>query len=643
MKLLIMIVALGIASAASFAGEVQKIDFETKKGKSLLVIHHDGSGKFRFFQSEKQKNVILEAENIALPARLTKIIDGSKSDGPVLQVTPYSSGSAGKSISKFVLQLRERADVTSSDLPGRFVLELGRMKLGSDKVGRSSRQTWTEDSITNVNGAAEKGDDVAKKLVEVLNAVPEKKEYFGSKVSFEGTAVEVHDIFRLVGEASGLNIVTDSDVKYSSNYSLKDVPWDQLLDIVVQQAQLRAAVSGNVVRIISLDRYTKEQLAKVRETELTSDMEPVVMSVIPLSFATAEEMKKMIETLLVKRDKAADPAAAAPTPTPAPAASASAKDSASGAGAATGESDQKTTKKVDQDFVRGQIQVDSRSNSLIVTNTKETIDRIRRLVKELDVPLPQVLIDSKIVIADENYAKKIGFGWGGRAASGGSGRAGLGGGFNTGQRILGDGAGSDSQFIVSPGTAGAFGFRVGAGRHGNLDAQLSLSETNGLSKTVASPRVIVNNKKTATISDGSTLYFQSSAGANAAGNFEKVTADLRLTVTPQVTSDNSVLLNVDIEKGSALPAVPGSPPGVANKKISTEVLVDNSSTLVLGGVYQFGATKSVDGIPMLMDLPFIGQLFRNNIENKTKTELMVFITPQIIEPNQSLGGRTNEM
>ncbi|RYZ96732.1 MAG: hypothetical protein EOP11_23035, partial [Proteobacteria bacterium] len=260
------------------AGEVTKVELTPAKERAIFVLSYQGAdAKFRMFQSEKQGSVVVEAENLELPARLSRAIDGGKSDGPVIQVTPYNSGDGKRSISKFVLQLRGKAEVTSSELPGKFMLEV-RAKRGAANASAKLpaqvkqaeakspiRPSWSEtDSVTSRDGASDKSEETARRLVETLNAAPEEKNYTGSPVTFEASNADVHDVFRLVGEASGLNIVTDSEVKGASNYTLRDIPWDQLLDIVVQQNQLKAKVSGNVVRISTLAKFTQEQEDKMK-------------------------------------------------------------------------------------------------------------------------------------------------------------------------------------------------------------------------------------------------------------------------------------------------------------------------------------------------------------------------------------------
>jgi type IV pilus assembly protein PilQ len=286
-----------------------------------------------------------------------------------------------------------------------------------------------------------------------------------------------------------------------------------------------------------------------------------------------------------------------------------------------------------QDFKRGQIETDERSNSIIVTNTRETIERIRRLVKELDVALPQVLIDSKIVIANEDFSRNVGVNWGGQMQ--GTGQSGAG--FVSNAAAIPNLAGFS---VVGPqsanGLAGAFSFGTSATK--NLNLTLQLAEINKWSKTLSSPRVIVNNKKTATVNDGENRVILTQGGVGQAGDVRNIEANLKLTVTPQVTSSGSVLLDVKVDKTAFLSA---SNDNKTTKSLETNVLVDSGSTLVLGGVYQYSKSLEDNGVPLLKDLPFVGQLFRTNSNAESKSELMIFISPQILDPNTpDLGAET---
>ncbi len=617
--------ALAMASTAfgaatSSAGRVTKLELRPGKESATLLLTHSGEAKFRLFKSEKRGSVILEGENLFLPAALTKLTDASASGGPVLQMTPYNSSHSGKSMAKLVIQLRGEADVTGSEGPGRFSIKITRKK---DSLAQTMKglklSAKAEDEVTARQAAAEKSEDIATRLIEVLNAPQEEKRYFGSRVTFEAKDADIPDIFRLVGESSDLNIIWDNDVEGSkTSLAVKDLPWDQLLDIVIQQRNFKAIVMGNVVRIMTINTFNTQAKAKKEEITLSDELEPVVMAVVPLSFAQAETMKKMIDELLQSKTTSGTTATGA-------AASANVTPSSATEAALT------------QDFKRGVIEVDTRTNSLVLTNTKDAIERIRRLVRELDVAVPQILIDSKIIIATENFTRALGIRFQGKllSESGASGAAvavGSGAESNVGG---GSGASDQTSTLAVAGSlgGGTIGIGLGSTSTQNISAALQLSELNSTSRTIASPRVIVNNNKRAEISDGVTI---SSRSVNSQGVVDNnVKAELKLSLTPQVTSRGSVQLkDLTIEKG--VPVSFGSGDiQVDTKKLTTEVLVDSGSTLVLGGVFQVAAEELENGMPFLKDLPFIGWMFRTKRSSNGKSELMVFITPQILDPESS--------
>ncbi|MCO5142653.1 MAG: type IV pilus secretin PilQ [Oligoflexia bacterium] len=635
----------GLAANKKEAAAIKNINLISANKSSYLKIGYSGSGSFRIIHDPKTMSALIEVEGVRIPANLTKQIFSTDDKGPVVQVTPYSSERGGKVITKIVVQFSKLAEIKKTERPGELTVAFNNSsesvntkiaqsvpssKAKPREVNESGvKLNWLGgDKITTIQSATDKSEEVAKRLVEILNSPPEEKRYFGSKIDFEAYNARVHDIFRLVGDASGLNIITDSEVNASSSFSLKGVPWDQLLDIVIQQHQLKAGVTGNVVRIMFLDKYNKEQLEKLKGAELGDALEPILMAVVPLSFAKAEKMKAMIEALMVTYEDVNQQSTESANQA-VNLANAQAQIAANAKNATISANGDVPFKKIFQDIKRGKIEIEERTNSLVITNTKETIERIKKLIAELDVAVPQVLIDAKIVVASENFGKTLGVQWGGRATSSGSGRAGGIMGFNTNSIELGD---ENSTFSVSPGSNSfAGGFSIGAGRHGNLSAQLQLAEINDVSKTIASPRVIVENNRKASVTDGQKLFVP--VATTEQTSLQQVDANLSLDVTPQVTSSGAVKMEVSLSKSSPAGGAASGTVAVDEQSIATEVLIDSGSTLVLGGVYQYVVTKGSNGIPLLKDLPFIGQLFRTDSEGSNKKELMVFITPQIIDPN----------
>lgn len=583
-------------------GKVAKLDLRPGKARSTLLVTYSGAGKFRMFQSEQQGSVIIEAENLSLPPALTRLVDVSGGGGPVLRMTPYNSQHSGRPMVKLVLQLRSKAEVITTDMPGKFLVEIAGRGTGLPSPVTAASDTGS-DELKARQSASKKSEEVAKRLIDVLSSPHEEKKYFGSKVTFEGKDVDVPDIFRLVGESSDLNIIWDSDVDgQKTNIDVRDLPWDQLLDIVIQQKNFRAAVMGNVVRIMSVDTFNRQAEAKKRELSLSEELEPVVMSVIPMGFTQATDMKKVVEDLMQDKGVAVPGSAA-----------------------------------LGQDFKRGRIQVDERTNSMIVTNTKETVERIRRLVKELDIAVPQVLIDAKVVIARDTFTRNVGMSWKYKAVGTG-GASGALGAFNGQAVALSGSPPTPDAFSISSASEpidGSLGFGFGTTGTAQLQAQLKLAELSGQAKTVASPRVVVNNNQKADITDGQTVTIANTVGQGGTSTFKDITANLSLSVKPQVTSHGSIQLKELTVTKDSVSAVSGANPTVDNKRLATDVLVDSGSTLVLGGVYQLDQSSNIDGIPVLKDLPFIGALFRSSRERKDKSELMVFITPQILDPESA--------
>lgn len=615
-----------VASAASNKeGKISKINLLPSKDSAVLILNYQGSGAFNVVHAGTKPTIVVEVSNLEIPANLTRSINVASSGGPVIEAIPYSANGKNKHAAKIVLQLKEDVLINKTEGDGRFILEMKRKNASLNTAETNidlptkpilnsknsyKKGAWVEsDEVKNHTAAPEKSEELAKKLVEVLNSPPENKRYFGSNVTVESSDMSVLDVFRLVGEASGLNIVTDSDVNAKLNFSLKDVPWDQLLDIAMQQADLKASVTGSVVRVYSATKFNKEQEAKRKEIAAASDLEPTIMAVIPISFAKAGDAKTMLDELLTQDSESYKRRTEFINTLPTEA--------------------RAGMERIDQALVRGKIRVDDRTNSLIVTNTKPTIERIKKLIAELDIPIPQVLIDSKIIIASEKFSKSVGMKWGTKVVTGGQGLAGVVGSYNNGQVTLSN-SNAAAYSVTGTDKSAQFGFQLGAGPRANINAAIDLSEINGTAKTIASPRVIVNNRTAASISDGQSVQLITPGTNNGPATSQLISAKLQLDVTPQVTNAGSVLLTVNLTKDQ--PEGSGSGLTINTKSIKSEVLVDSGSTLVLGGVYQLVKTNDSNGIPLLKDLPFLGQLFRTDSEGLTKSELMVFITPQILYP-----------
>ena len=627
--LLACVIALSYANnVAASSAAMKEIRFSSlKEGVAQLDFVHTGKVSFKIKEVPNFDQVIVLAAGVALPPKLTKVIDGSMSQTPVVQITPYN---AGREVTeaKIIIQLKEKVKLQTKENKGVFSINFTPLFAQRDKYKSSgaSKLAFAEDKVSLKAAATSKYEEsvaTAQELIKTLDTPEEERVYKGAKISFDSAEARVYDIFKLVGEASGLNIVaaTQDILNATISLSLKDVYWDQLIDIVLQQHRLKASAVGNVIHVMTMAEYVKAQEEKRKALIASDELEPTIMAIIPVSFAKASDLKSMIDKLLRKEDLTANKEAEQ-------------KETSTVSEVINGKTITKVINGSDKEktlqaaFIRGVIETDEASNSLIVTNTKDAIERIRSLVKELDIALPQVLIDAKIVIAKEEWSKTLGVNWAGRATTSGAGRAGVGLSFNGGQIVTSNTNTSGPAFsIASKEGTFASGFQIGSGQNGNLGLQISLGEVSGQNKVVASPRIIVNNKKTATVNDGVKLTILTS-GVNAAGSLVQLDAGLKLDVTPQITNAGSVLLDLDIQKN--LPVA--NTQNVEEKGLKTQVLVESGGTMVLGGIYSYENTEGERGIPVLKDLPFIGQLFRTNTTSWGKSELMVFVTPKILEP-----------
>lgn len=578
-------------------------------------------------EMENGKMHVLEFTGGSFPAALTRKVDTGSVPGPLLQIVPYNTSGKVPG-AKVILQFREPVKIQRKDLNGemRFVILSQKEKAPAKRIkpwqNRTARRRAMQkkDSIKSRSAQIVREENestrVAQELIETLNSPKNQRVYKGTKVSIEASGVSVHDVFRLVGAASNLNLITTSDVGGNVDLSLKDVPWDQVLDIVLGMQRLKATAIGNVIRITTIENYTAEQDAELELKLAEQKAEPVVMAVVPINYAKADEIKASIQNLLVGATGNADTAAQDEQ-----AATAALTGQAQGTGGAVSREDSL------QVFARGRIEVDERTNSLLVTHTEKQVERIRALVKELDVPTPQVLIEAKILNATENFARTLGISWGGIFRNDTEGQSGAGGfGFNGFTDAEGD-----NFSITAPNPGGALSFRLGGGTTDFLTLALSVSETEGLSKTMASPRLIVNNKQSANIADGTKIAVQTQDNDGGAADVttEFIDATLSLDVTPQVTNSGFVLMDVNLTQDTPVGA--GALRDIDTQSINTQVLVESGSTLVLGGVYTYNQNESTEGVPILKDLPFLGQLFRSDGDSLNRSELLMFISPRVIE------------
>jgi type IV pilus assembly protein PilQ len=423
---------------------------------------------------------------------------------------------------------------------------------------------------------------------------PAGQRYTGEPISVNLKDVDLKDFFRLIHEISGLNIVLDPNVKGSLTLVLDDVPWDQALDIVLQNNGLDRRLEGNVLRIATRDTFTNEAEARRKQAEAQALAVDKVQVTHFLSYAHAQDVMPIIKKFLSQR---------------------------------------------------GDVMADPRTNALIITDIPSTLPDIQRLLGQLDRKTQEVEIEARVVSATRNFARDIGvqlgFGWGnGPSAVGGAGAAGnsplLIGGipnpayFTTGTGTAGLGIPLFSNLPANGPTSGiSFSNATSAYR---IDAILTMAENRGLLKILSRPRIVTQNNIGATVKQGVKLPVVTSAQLGGPPTTTYVDAELRLQVTPQITVENTIFLNVDVENTTPdfSRTVAGNPT-LLTQQATTQVLVTDGGTVVIGGVIQTQNSVSVFQVPLLGDIPILGNLFKHRSVSTTTQELIFFITPKIVQ------------
>ncbi len=444
--------------------------------------------------------------------------------------------------------------------------------------------------------------------------------YSGEKLSLNFQNVEVRAVLQVIADFTGLNIITSDTVGGNLTLRLKDVPWDQALDIILQAKGLSKRKNGNVVLIAPTDELAAKEKLALEAQAAVSDLEPVRTESFALSYAKAEDLQKLLSN-----------------------------------------KDQKILSK------RGSATVDERTNTLFVQDSGGRLEEARRLIQQLDVPVRQVLIEARIVIADDKWGRQLGVRFGTQSA------------FNTsnynvgvsgslidtvtplGNNPVSRGSSSLTYQGTAPNIAGFAGGTVASGTipigaqpdqlnvnlpvigpagqlalsilnlgSGNLvNVELSALEADDRGKVVSSPRVITADKKKAVISQGTEIPYLTAAASGATTVAFKP-AVLELSVTPRITPDDRIIMDLEVKKDSVGQIFSGIP-SVDTKQVNTQVLVDNGDTIVLGGIFEQTTRTTVNKVPFLGDIPFVGYLFKNTVKQDDKTELLIFVTPKIVK------------
>ena len=548
--------------------QITNVDFARgKNGEGRIMVDlSDAAAGINIKQ--KGKTIVVDFINTNVPDNLQRRLNVINFNTPVLYVDTMKQGNN----SRMVIEPKGNWEQSAYQADKKFIIDVRQIAEDPNKLVQGSKPGFS-----------------------------------GEKLSLNFQNVEVRTVFDVIAEFTGLNIIVSDTVTGNITLRLKDVPWDQAMDIIVKNKNLNIRKSGSVIMVAPAEEVAAKDKLQLEANQQIEDLEPLKTEVFTLKYMKADSLKNILT------------------------------DSGGSGGGSSGGKTKILSK-------RGTAVLDPRTNTVFVQDTPKYLEAVQEIINKTDIPVRQVMIESRLVLADEKFGKSLGarFGIQHQASSGKTG-IGIGStientstlavGATNGTNNLGGTAGLQSNLPVS----NAFGnfafslFRLPAGLLLNLE--LSALESDNRGKIVSSPRVTTANQQKAKIAQGTEIpYLQaSSSGATTVAFKEAV---LSLEVTPQITPDDKIIMDLEVKKEKVGVIFFGTP-SIDTQNVTTQVLVSNGETAVLGGIYEQTERNDVDKVPFFGDIPVVGNLFKRRVKQSDKTELLIFITPKIMD--ESLG------
>lgn len=424
--------------------------------------------------------------------------------------------------------------------------------------------------------------------VERVVATKDIKKYNGKTLSLNFQNISVRTVLQIIADYNNFNLVTSDSVEGDITLRLDDVPWDQALDLILQTKGLDKRIEGNILMVAPSEELAIRESQNLKNKQEVKELAPLYSEYLQINYAKATDIAELL--------KGADSSLLSP---------------------------------------RGSVAVDERTNTVLVKDTAEIIENIHRLVEVLDIPIRQVLIESRMVTVKDDVSEDLGIRWGVTDQQGNKGTSGSLEG--AGDIANGKVPSLDNRLNVNLPAAvtnpTSIAFHVAKLADGTiLDLELSALEQENKGEIIASPRITTSNQKAAYIEQGVEIpYVQSTSSGATSVTFKKAVLSLR--VTPQITPDNRVILDLEItqdSQGKTVDTPTGPAVAIDTQRIGTQVLVDNGETIVLGGIYQQNLISRVSKVPILGDIPLVGFLFRNTTDKNERQELLIFVTPKIV-------------
>ncbi len=578
-------VAMALAEPATVgSARITSINFASIDGESKFFI--DIQGDSRLVSPVVEGNKIqFSLKNTTLPRSLRRVFDTLAFPSAIHSVTPYLVNVSNQPESRFVVLLKGRVPYQLEETASGYVFTVNDQDYaqasdaitGTMPISAQGEVVDTSASVLElapmVTPSLSLQPAKAQLTVPVIEQVGSQKNiYTGEKTSLVFDNADVRDILRLIAEISDLNIIASDEVKGNVTLRLIDVPWDQSLELILDVTGLGMVQAGNVVRVLP-----KEKIRSMKEAELTAvrsqeKLEPLVTEVMTVSYADLGSVSGPARELLSDR---------------------------------------------------GSITEDSRNKLLIITDVPQRIVKAKELIAILDTPERQVMIEARIVEVDSEYTRDLGVNWGFSSTDSNSGvnlesiNLSAGGGFMVGTALAP---------VGGMGTGFKFGDLIDGLDTSVLDLRISALEGATKAKVVSTPRVTTLNGEEAVISQGTEIPYQTVEDGEVKIEFKEVLLELK--VTPVINPDGSVILQIDAKNDSPVPSGEGA---LYKKTAKTKVLVSDGETTVLGGIYIEREGSGHNGVPFLMDIPVLGNLFKSTEKSSSKNELLIFVTPRILK------------
>lgn len=608
--------AIGLSAAASAAGavsptthatspatqsasavSVSNIDFRRgEDGAGRLVIKFDGQGAAPDLRNQGD-SVVVSVGNATLPASLQRPLNVVDFATPVQRVDAQSKGGG----TQLVLSTRGDFESLAYQSGNEYVVEI---------VPRAAQKAMGGGSTTS-------GTSASAVVAAAQKVAAEARRYSGRPVTFNFQDVPVRTVLQLIAEESNLNIVASDTVQGNVTLRLVNVPWDQALDIVLRAKGLDKRRDGAVVWVAPQPELAKFEQDKEDARIAIENREDMVTDYVQINYHSAAAIfKALTEAKGIGN-----------------------QGSGGGGGGSNRENENGFLSS------RGRIVADERTNMLMISDIPKKVAQMRELISMIDRPVDQVLIEGRIVIASDTFARDLGARFGVQGRRIGDRSQGIGG-------SLGGNAGniSNPSAPITPGAlnvnlpadtftdaaAGALAYTL-LGRNFSIDLELSAMQEEGRGEVISNPRIVTANQREGVIRQGREIgYVTITAGQGglATPNVQFKEALLELKVMPTITNDDRVFLNLNVKKDEVAEFIVlenyGTVPTIDKREINTAVLVEDGQTVVIGGVYEFTDRSSVAKVPFLGDIPFLGNLFKKKGRSKEKAELLIFITPKVL-------------